>query len=85
MDGKREFENTFAPACKNRTLTVDAIITGLQCSAFNLKKLPKEIRDAVHEEMERRDANAKEGGQRHQNPRERRMLYLLGTGLEVRQ
>ena len=81
MDGEKEFENTFAPACKNRTLTVSQIITGLQFSAFNLKKLPEEIRDAVHVEMQRRQTGAKEGGQRYQDHRERWMLRLLDTRL----
>ncbi len=83
-DGDQEFENTFAPDCRNRTLTVDQIITGLQVSAFHFDKLPKEIRDAVHERMKVRDALIQKYGALYPDPKEMWKLDLLDARLEVR-
>ena len=83
-DGEREFENTFAPDCTNRTLTVDQIITGLYVGAFHMDKLPMEIRDAVHEEMKVRRALIQKYGELYPDPKEMWKLDLLDARLEVR-
>jgi len=50
------FKNTFAPRCDNEYLRVHDVITGLKFGAFRLGDLPQEVRDAVREELARRDA-----------------------------
>ena len=84
MEPEREFENTFAPDCENRTLTIDQIITGLQFSAFHIDKLPKDIRDAVHEEMEVRRSLIQKHGSLYPDPKEMWKLDLLDARLEIR-
>ena len=49
------FKNTFAPRCDNEYLMVHDVITGLKFGAFCLDDLPPEVRDAVREELERRN------------------------------
>ena len=83
MGKEIEFENTFAPACKNRTLTVGQIIAGAQCNVLSIKDLPKEVRDAVHGELQERQAKANTT-LRFSDRNEKWMLYLLDTGLGVR-
>jgi len=50
------FKNTFAPRCDNEYLRVHDVITGLKFGAFRIDGLPREVRDAAREELERRDA-----------------------------
>jgi len=51
---QKTFKNTFAPNCGNEELTVDMIIAALRTTVMHSKDLPKEVQDAVEEELERR-------------------------------
>jgi len=53
MNRGEEFENTFAPACKNRRLTAGEIVAGMRFGAFKYDLLPPNVRKAVDEEVKR--------------------------------
>lgn len=48
----KRFPNTFAPDCDNEELTIGMIIQGLFRTLWTYDELPKEIQDAVDEEMD---------------------------------
>lgn len=56
MSKEKTWKNTFAPDCENEELTVGMIIQGLFRTLWEYDDLPKEIQNAVDEEMIRRTA-----------------------------
>ncbi len=54
--GEEIFENTFAPACANRRLTVYEIIEGMKFGAFDYRVLPAKVRKAVDKALKYNDA-----------------------------
>jgi len=59
---QKAFKNTFAPNCGNEELTVDMIIAALRATLMHSKDLPKEVQDAVEDELERRREKARVQG-----------------------
>jgi len=59
---QKTFRNTFAPGCTDKELTVDMIIAALRATLMHSKDLPKEVQDAVEEELDRRSEKAKVQG-----------------------
>lgn len=53
MGREEEFENTFAPACENRTLAAGEIVAGMRFGAFKYDLLPPKVRKAVDGEVKR--------------------------------
>jgi len=53
MNREEGFENTFAPACKNRRLAAEEIVAGMRFGAFKYDLLPPNVRKAVDEEVKR--------------------------------
>jgi len=51
---QKTFKNTFAPNCGNEELTADMIIAALRTTVMHSKDLPKEVQDAVEEELAKR-------------------------------
>ena len=83
MKPEREFENTFAPNCENRTLTVREIICGLRFGVLKRERLPKEVREAVIEGEREREAAMDERGPNGSDPGERWKLAPLDTRPEI--
>ena len=50
---QRVFKNTFAPHIRNETLDVHAIVAGLRTTLIHSEDLPKEVQDAVMDELDR--------------------------------
>ncbi len=58
---QKTFKNTFAPHIRNETLDVQAIVAGLRTTLIHSEDLPKEVQDAVVDELERL-AKTRQGG-----------------------
>jgi len=59
---QKAFKNTFAPGCTNVELTVDMIIAALRTTVMHSKDLPKEVQDAVEEELVKRSEKTRVQG-----------------------
>ena len=52
---EKRWKNTFAPACKNKELTLSQIMSALKAGLLNFESLPPHMQEEIHAEMKRRD------------------------------